>query len=270
MGLAEKVTALATAIGADVKTILTKLSLFPTPTGTPTASTFLRGDGAWVAPAGSGSGDMLRSAYDSNNSGVVDNAEALGGVSPSGYARRDQEETFAGRVIAPIVRIDGGSEALQLRGGAADHVYMGFYPDTEQPGIRAGFLGYGDAGSAVMYVANQQGPLVLLSVGDVTVNGLALWHAGNFQPGVPTQSGSVTATVPNSRLEHRQTLAAPGLTPASRVVLSLAPVPDSAENDPELLDVLSLSGQPGTDTLTVTLAFASRTSGPILLNYLAV
>ena len=41
---------------------------------------------ALIARAGEGSGDMLKEVYDTNNSGVVDDAERLGGQLPSHYA----------------------------------------------------------------------------------------------------------------------------------------------------------------------------------------
>ena len=44
-------------------------------TGTPSSANFLRGDGSWDVPAGSG--DMSKSVYDTDNSGVVDNAEGI-------------------------------------------------------------------------------------------------------------------------------------------------------------------------------------------------
>jgi hypothetical protein len=41
-----------------------------------------------IAATGSGSGDMLKSTYDTNNNGIVDNSEALNGQSPSYYLSR--------------------------------------------------------------------------------------------------------------------------------------------------------------------------------------
>lgn len=41
----------------------------------------------YAPQGGGGGGDMYKSTYDTNNSGVVDNAEALGGVAPSGYLK---------------------------------------------------------------------------------------------------------------------------------------------------------------------------------------
>lgn len=53
-------------------------------TGTPSATTFLRGDGTWSTP--SGSGDMSKATYDTDNDGVVDNAELLQGNAASAFA----------------------------------------------------------------------------------------------------------------------------------------------------------------------------------------
>ena len=55
---------------------------------------------------GSGSGDMLKSVYDTNDSGVVDDAEALGGVAASGYFTSNDfisTSTGSGDAGKPIV-----------------------------------------------------------------------------------------------------------------------------------------------------------------------
>jgi hypothetical protein len=52
-------------------------------TGSPSGK-FLKDDGTWAAI--SGGGDMLKSTYDTDNDGAVDNAEKLGGELPSYYA----------------------------------------------------------------------------------------------------------------------------------------------------------------------------------------
>lgn len=41
----------------------------------------------YAPQGGGGGGDMYKSTYDTNNSGVVDNAEALGGIASSGYSK---------------------------------------------------------------------------------------------------------------------------------------------------------------------------------------
>ena len=63
--------------------------------------------------------------------------------------------------------------------------------------------------------------------------------------------------------EWSQTVSAVGVTPSSRVSLDLAPVTDSAENSPEMLNVTALSASPGTDQITVTITFSTLTRGPI-------
>lgn len=53
--------------------------------GVPDATTYLRGDGAWVVI--SGSGDMMKTTYDTDDDGVVDNSEQLGGFNANTYLR---------------------------------------------------------------------------------------------------------------------------------------------------------------------------------------
>jgi hypothetical protein len=79
-----------------------------------------------------------------------------------------------------------------------------------------------------------------------------------------------TVTVPVAAFQHSETVAAVGVTPASVVLVSLAPALDADANDPELLDCVSLWATPGTDTITFGLTFAVPTVGPIKLNWSAI
>lgn len=81
--------------------------------------------------------------------------------------------------------------------------------------------------------------------------------------------GVVEVTLPNGRgvLEHTQTVAAEGVTTGSVISVSLAPHSDADENSPELLDLSSISATPLTNSLAVTLTFATRTSGVVKLAY---
>lgn len=91
------------------------------------------------------------------------------------------------------------------------------------------------------------------------------------QDGAGMLSGLATITVPGfaGRAEWEESVAAPGVTPASRIFVSLAPASDADENGPETLDLRSLSGAPGTDTITFMATFGEPTSGPILINWSA-
>jgi len=80
-----------------------------------------------------------------------------------------------------------------------------------------------------------------------------------------TLGGSGTVTLTAICREWRETIAAVGITASSRVQIWLAPEDDSLENSPELLDLVSLTATPGTDTLSVLITFSERTSGPINL-----
>lgn len=85
-------------------------------------------------------------------------------------------------------------------------------------------------------------------------------------------SGTVTITVPGGvrnygSIEHTQTVSAPGVTPAMRLVMGLAPVTDADENDPELLSPIAIVGKAGTDQIEVFASFSVPASGPIILTY---
>jgi hypothetical protein len=81
--------------------------------------------------------------------------------------------------------------------------------------------------------------------------------------------GTATVTVPNGRYEHEQVITAVGVTGSSRVTLSLGTMADSAENAADMLDVASIGAIPGTDQITVLLAFSAPTAGPIPINWSA-
>ena len=59
----------------DLDSSITRHGLLPKLGGGST--NFLRADGSWSAPPGGGSGDMLKSVYDTDDSGIVDNAETV-------------------------------------------------------------------------------------------------------------------------------------------------------------------------------------------------
>jgi len=120
----------------------------------------------------------------------------------------------------------------------------------------------------------------LATLADVDMAGLAdgdavTWDlaAGKFVP-VPFPaagglSGVGVITLAAAARQHRETIAAVGVTPASVVNVGLRSVLDADENDPELMDAFNLWGLPGTDTIDVYASFASPESGPIKINWRA-
>lgn len=90
---------------------------------------------------------------------------------------------------------------------------------------------------------------------------------GDFAPAIP--KGTATVTVPANSLSHTETVAATGVTASNVAMICVAPHLDSDENDAELLDIGAISAAPGTDTLTIDLAFLTPTQGPIKLNWSA-
>lgn len=84
------------------------------------------------------------------------------------------------------------------------------------------------------------------------------------------RTGTLIVTVGQMKPEHVETVVVAGVVATNRIFLALGVHLDSDENDPELLDILALSGAAGTATITVTMAFAAPTTGPIKLNWMAI
>lgn len=82
-------------------------------------------------------------------------------------------------------------------------------------------------------------------------------------------AGLATVTVPNSRIEWEETVAATGVTGTSKIVANLAPTVDSDENSADLLPTMTLAATPGTNTITFLMAFDEPVAGPIKLNWSA-
>jgi hypothetical protein len=85
-------------------------------------------------------------------------------------------------------------------------------------------------------------------------------------------SGTATITITGSegQFEWHETITAVGVTGSSRVQLWLAPNDDTLENSPEMLDLVLLSGTPGTGTIAVIATFREPTTGPINLIWSAI
>lgn len=76
--------------------------------------------------SGDGSGDMLKSVYDNDNDGVVDNAAALGGKSPEQYAAAGHEHS-ALDIAQGVLAVERGgtgatstAAALEMLGGVSN------------------------------------------------------------------------------------------------------------------------------------------------------
>lgn len=83
---------------------------------------------------------------------------------------------------------------------------------------------------------------------------------------LPAWASAVVA-IPATTEVHRETIAAAGVTPASRIEVMLAPVVDSDENAPEMLDMVVLQASPGSGQFDVLMTFTQPQRGPIKILY---
>lgn len=84
-------------------------------------------------------------------------------------------------------------------------------------------------------------------------------------------AGEITITLPAGAgvIEHTQTVAAVGITAASKIIVQPAPALDTDENDAEMLSISALSALGGAGQITVLASFFEASSGSVKLNYLA-
>jgi hypothetical protein len=87
--------------------------------------------------------------------------------------------------------------------------------------------------------------------------------------GSSSLGGAAILSLPSARYEHEQVISAVGVTPSSRVTISLQSGLDSDENTSDLLDLITMAGIPATDQITVTAQFSAPTQGPVLINWSA-
>jgi len=82
-------------------------------------------------------------------------------------------------------------------------------------------------------------------------------------------TGTGLLTVADNALEASTVIAAPGVLPFSIVMVSLAPSLDADEKSAELLDLVTLWGEAGTDQITLNATFSDPTSGAVKINWSA-
>lgn len=91
--------------------------------------------------------------------------------------------------------------------------------------------------------------------------------------GVDFNLGPITGTgvlaVVDNALEASTVISAPGVAPTSIITVALSPSLDADENSPELLDLVTLWAEAGTDQITLNATFADPTSGAVKINWSA-
>lgn len=82
-------------------------------------------------------------------------------------------------------------------------------------------------------------------------------------------AGSATLSLPTAQYEHEETITAVGVAVTNKVFVALQSGSSADENTADMIDIVALSGSPGTGQITVTATFREPTSGPVLIYWSA-
>ena len=127
-------------------------------------------------------------------------------------------------------------------------------------GLREALADSGGAG----VTDGDKGDVVVASSGTV-------WTVPDLAAKQPTiLKGTATLTVANNQFSDTETITAVGVTPSSMVQVWLAPTTSADENEPEMLDLMTIGAVPLTGEIEITLSFSAPTAGPVKLNWSAM
>lgn len=109
-------------------------------------------------------------------------AGKLDGLSSTQFLRSDQSSSVTGDLTATGKLTATG---LHLKAvGTSDHVYYSLYADSDAISTRSGWIGYGSTGTTTFTINNEMANgninLSTNGTGAASVNGNAIWHAGNL------------------------------------------------------------------------------------------
>ncbi len=69
-------------------------------------------------------------------------------------------------------------------------------------------------------------------------------------------------------LQHTEVITDAGVSPTSKIILSIGGGTSADENEAEMLDISGMSATAGTGNFTVMVNFLTRTAGIVKLNYM--
>jgi len=174
----------------------------------------------------SGGGDMTMAVYDTNGSGVVDDAEKLGGYSPEYYARAEDvpKLTTAYSVVIKAAGWNGNTQTIAVDGiSASDDLVIGYAAGLSEEQIEAAANGVldatGQSAGSITITARGEAPtvdipIVVIRVGIGAVHSLAVtlnadeWDGNTQTVAVAGLTGSDNVQVGYGILSEAQVLAA--------------------------------------------------------------
>lgn len=108
-----------------------------------------------------------------------------------------------------FVYINGGAEALKVgtNTGNPDHAFIGFYARTVTPTVRSGYLGYQNAASTELQLANELSGSIGLTTGGATSDVIARGISFRVTPNVASvQNWQIVGGYNSSEIGNRLTL----------------------------------------------------------------
>jgi hypothetical protein len=138
-------------------------------------------------------GTSLASKYLGITAKAAD-ADKLDGLDSAVFLRNDQNGTINGTLT---VNAGGGTFNIKA-GSSADHVFMGFYADSQALTTRSGWIGYGSSGTTSLSVQNDTSGghiyLTTTGVGKVYVNNNEIYTTANLPAYVGTGNNQSVGT----------------------------------------------------------------------------
>lgn len=98
-----------------------------------------------------------------------------------------------------------------------------------------------------------------------TINGSTILGSGNIA--VSASVSQATVSLPYASRSHRVSVTDAAVSPASKILLSLAGVPETQANSSDSVDLESMQAVPGTGSFIFQASFKTPFGGPLVVNY---
>lgn len=230
--------------------------------------------GATQSPTGQGVVIAGSSVVQLVNAAVILETVVVGPEGPAGPEGAPGPQGVAG--LQGVQGLQGQAGPAGLVGATGDAGPVGPQGPSGPMGAQGASGPKGDTGAqGPSGIQGEMGPAGPIGPAGPTGPQGAKGDTGETGPAGPQgpfveRLGGVATLMLLSGLDHRQSIAAPGVVPSDLIFPALAATTDADENTSDMLDLKGLSAWAGTDEITFQLGFSERTSGPIKLQWMTL